>query len=155
MATVKLRVRYAETDQMGIAHHSAYVVWLEAARIEWLRNNGLNYRLLEADGILLPVHRLTIEYRSSARFDDLLETEARLTSAQSRRLRFDYRLLRRTGIENRDEDRSQSRHRGAGETTLLASATTFHTPTDHHGRAVRMPGTWLEKLRKHLDEGES
>jgi acyl-CoA thioester hydrolase len=155
MRTVKLRVRYAETDQMAIAHHSAYVVWLEAARIEWLRANGLSYRLLEADGILLPVHQLTIEYRSSARFDDLVEIALRLSSAQSRRLRFDYRLVRPPGVTDRDNGKgglsSRTYHDVSSEGTLLASATTFHTPTDRRGRAVRMPKRWLDQLRKHLD----
>jgi len=67
---VTLRVRYAETDQMGVAHHSAYVPWLEEARIDWLRAIGHSYRDLEAGGILMPVIELQVRYQRSVRFDD-------------------------------------------------------------------------------------
>jgi acyl-CoA thioester hydrolase len=71
---VKLRVRYAETDQMRIAHHSAYLIWFEAARVEWLRARGLDYRTLEAAGISLAVSAIEVLYHRSSRFDDELET---------------------------------------------------------------------------------
>jgi len=68
-----LRVRYVESDQMGVAHHSTYVAWLEQARIEWLRARGLRYRDLEEAGVFLPVVELNLRYRRSVRFDDELE----------------------------------------------------------------------------------
>ncbi len=68
-----IRVRYAESDQMGLAHHGAYVTWLEEARIEWLRANGQSYRELEARGVLMPVIALAIDYRRPMRFDDQIE----------------------------------------------------------------------------------
>ncbi len=68
-----IRVRYAESDQMGLAHHGAYVTWLEAARIEWLRANGHSYRDLEAQGVLMPVVDLAIDYRRPLRFDDQVD----------------------------------------------------------------------------------
>ena len=75
---MKLRVRFAETDQMGIAHHGAYVIWMEAARVEWLRGIGMNYRDLEAGGVSLAVSELQISYRHSAAFDDLLSVKTSL-----------------------------------------------------------------------------
>ena len=91
---MELRVRFAETDQMGVAHHAAYVVWLEAARVEWLRDLGLSYRDLEAQGVSLAVTGLDVRYRSAARFDDRLRIEVVLDEARSRRLRFGYRIVR-------------------------------------------------------------
>ncbi len=119
-------MRFAETDQMGVAHHSAYVVWLEAARVEWLRARGLSYREMEAGGVSLAVSGLELHYRASARFDDLLTVETTLTEARSRRFKYVYRILR-------------------GD-TLLATATTLHTPTDRQGRAVRLPEKWFSPL---------
>ena len=65
-----IRVRYAETDQMGVAHHAAYVPWFEEARIEWLRARGRSYRQLETEGLFMPVIELSVRYRRSLRFDD-------------------------------------------------------------------------------------
>lgn len=78
--TLGFRVRYAESDQMGYAHHAAYVVWLEAGRIEWLRSHGFSYRDLEAAGILMPVIEVDLRYRKPLRFDDevILRTAAEL-----------------------------------------------------------------------------
>lgn len=65
-----IRVRYAESDQMGVAHHASYVVWLEAARIEFLRTVGHSYRDLEAAGVAMPVVDLAVRYKRVMRFDD-------------------------------------------------------------------------------------
>ncbi len=73
MAGHRLRVRYAESDQMGVAHHGAWVVWFEEARIEWLRAHGFSYRELEAAGVLMPVIELAVRYRQPARFDDQID----------------------------------------------------------------------------------
>lgn len=128
LVPVKLRVRFAETDQMGIAHHSAYVVWMEAARVEWLRERGLSYRQLEDEGVSLAVSGLELGYRSAARFDDEVEIETKLVEARSRRFRFNYVLTR------------------PSDSALLASGATVHVPTDESGRAIRLPQEWLAKL---------
>ena len=127
-----LRVRFAETDQMGIAHHSAFVVWLEAARVEWLRERGLSYREMEDEGVSLAVSGLEINYRASARFDDEISVETTMVEARSRRFKYTYRVLR-------------------GD-TLLATATTLHTPTNRQGQATRLPEKWLLKLTTELEE---
>jgi acyl-CoA thioester hydrolase len=69
----RIRVRYAESDQMGLAHHGAYVTWFEECRIELLRQAGASYRELEAQGVLMPVVELTVRYKRSLRFDDIAE----------------------------------------------------------------------------------
>jgi hypothetical protein len=79
-------VRFAETDQMGVAHHGAYAAWLEVARVEWLRDRGLRLPRLEAQGISLAVSELRVEYRSAARFDDLLRITTWLDRGRQPRL---------------------------------------------------------------------
>jgi acyl-CoA thioester hydrolase len=88
-----LRVRYAETDAAGIAHHSAYVTWLEVGRVEWLRAAGLSYGELERDGYTLPVVELRLRYVSPARFDDALIVRTALTDARSRGVKFVYEVV--------------------------------------------------------------
>ena len=78
-----LRVRYVETDQMGVVHHSAYLAWMEVARTEYLRARGVPYRLLEEKGIRMPLLSVHAEYRVPARYDDEVELVARLAHADS------------------------------------------------------------------------
>jgi len=132
-----LRVRFAETDQMRIAHHAAYVVWLEAARVEWLRERGLRYRDLEDAGVSLAVAGLSVRYRAAARFDDELAIDVQLLEARSRRLRFGYRVERAEGSER----------------VTLALAETLHVPTDAGGRALRLPADWLTAIRRWVEPG--
>ena len=116
-----VRVRYAETDKMGIVYYANYLVWFEVARTDWLRDTGWTYRAMEQDGVGLPVIEAHCEYRTGARYDDELEvrTTARLVSAV--RLAFDYTVVRRS-----DE-------------ALIASGYTVHASVDHAGRPVRLP----------------
>ena len=90
----RITVRYAETDAMGVAHHSSYVAWLEEARIEWLRANGIIYRDLESQGLFMPVTQVQVTYRRPFRFDDTLVLRTRLESEGRCSLRFftDFRL---------------------------------------------------------------
>ena len=129
---MRLRVRFAETDQMGIAHHSSYVLWMEAARVEWLRERGVSYVEMERSGVSLAVSGVNINYRAAAYFDDEVEVETQLVEGKSRRFRYVYRLTR------------------ASDRTLLATGETVHTPVDHSGRAIRLSRDWLEKLEPHL-----
>ena len=68
----KVRVRYAETDQMGVVYHGNYAQYFEMGRVEWLRNKGLSYSFMEKNGVMLPVVSLTLNYKKPARYDDLL-----------------------------------------------------------------------------------
>ena len=71
--TTRVRVRYADTDQMGVVYYANYLVWFEVGRTEWLRDAGWNYRDMEEAGISLPVIEAHCEYRQSARYDDEIE----------------------------------------------------------------------------------
>ncbi len=92
-ATTTLRVRYAETDQMGVVYYAQYFVWFEVARAELLRHQGWSYRDMEASGVILPVIEAHCEYRRPARYDDEVEVRAdgRLTSPV--RMEFQYEVV--------------------------------------------------------------
>ncbi|MER3426423.1 MAG: esterase [Thermus sp.] len=123
---VPIKVRYAETDQMGVVHHSAYVVYLEAARVELLEKAGLPYHELEAQGLFFPVVELSLTYRKPAHFGEVLEVEVRLLELSPRALSFSYRVLR------------------SGE--VLAEGRTRHLCLVQ-GKAGRMSPALLERLR--------
>ena len=86
----ELRVRYAETDRMGVVYYANYLVWCEVGRVELLRALGRSYAALEGDGIGLAVSEARVRYLAPARFDDLVRVETTLTSIRSRALTFDY-----------------------------------------------------------------
>ena len=91
---VRVRVRFAETDLMGIVHHASYLAYMEVARIEWLRRRGVTYAVWAEQGIHLPVVDLAIRYRAPARFDDEIDVETTLSEVRAATLRFDYRIVR-------------------------------------------------------------
>ena len=116
-----LRVRYVETDQMGVVHHSAYLAWLEVARTDYLRGRGLSYRSLEESGFRMPVLSLGMNYHRPARYDDELAVRARLTDTTGVRFRFDYEVLRKT------------------DGAVLCRGWTEHVVTDLAGKPRRLP----------------
>lgn len=123
----QIRVRYAETDQMSVAYHANYFVWFEVARTDWLRQHGVAYRDLEAEGIFLPVIEARCEYRASARYDDDLTITARARLVSPVRVAFDYEI--------------------AGPSTLVAVGATVHAALDRAGRPVRVPARIKELIR--------
>jgi acyl-CoA thioester hydrolase len=93
MHTSTLRVRYAETDAMGVVHHAAYVPWFEVGRVNLLRAAGCPYGDIEARGLLVVLSDLQVRYRSPARFDDEVVIETQLITLKSRQIAFRYRAL--------------------------------------------------------------
>jgi acyl-CoA thioester hydrolase len=89
-----VRVRFGETDLMGIVHHGTYISYFEVGRVEYMRRRGLDYHSWTQLGIHLPVVEAHVRYRRTARFDELLCIETRLADLQRVQMRFDYRLLR-------------------------------------------------------------
>jgi acyl-CoA thioester hydrolase len=87
-----LRVRYAETDQMGVVYYAHYFAWFEVARADWLRARGWTYREMEESGVLLPVIEAHCEYRRPARYDDEIEVRAEGRLASPARIAFAYRV---------------------------------------------------------------
>ena len=122
-----IRVRYGETDQMGVAYHAHYLVWCEVGRTDLIRTLGPSYADLEAEGLRLAVAEATVRYRAPARYDDELRVETRLDRAQSRFVTFSYRIV-------------LERPAGAGTPgTLLATASTVLVALDGEGRTRVIP----------------
>jgi acyl-CoA thioester hydrolase len=96
LCEIMLRVRYAETDQMAVAHHSSHIVWFEVGRIELLRQLGFSYLEMEQDGMNLPVVELRCRYKHPARYDDEVTLRTRLAQLRGSLLRFRYELVRKS-----------------------------------------------------------
>ncbi|GIZ08755.1 thioesterase family protein [Flavobacterium sp. UMI-01] len=89
---LKVRVRYSETDQMGVVYHGNYAQYFEMGRVEWLRNMGVSYKWMEENGVMLPVVSLSVQYKKPARYDDLLTVKTILKSQTSVKIEFDYEI---------------------------------------------------------------
>ena len=87
-----VRVRYAETDQMGVVYHGNYAQYFEMGRVEWLRNLGVSYKWMEENGVMLPVVSLEMNYKKPARYDDVLLVKTILKSQNSVKIEFDYEI---------------------------------------------------------------
>jgi acyl-CoA thioester hydrolase len=120
-STSTVRVRYAETDKMGVVYYANYFVWFEVGRTDWLRDTGSNYRALEEDGIQLPVIEAHCEYRQGARYDDEIDIRTRAHKLSPVRIQFDYQIVRRA------------------DSMVLATGHTVHAAIDRQGRPTRMP----------------
>ena len=129
----RIRVRYAETDRMGIVYYANYFVWFEVARTDWLRSSGWSYREMEAGGISLPVIEAHCEYRRPALYDDELEIRTRARLLTPVRVRFDYELAR------------------LDEPQPLVTGHTVHAALDTAGRPCRLP----DRVRSMLEAPES
>ena len=128
MVAVKDRVRFVETDLMGVVHHSNYLRWFEMARVEYLRTANVLLPDLIADGILFPITDVQCKYRQSAYFDEKIRVEARLVDFSRAKLCFAYRVVRET------------------DNVLLAEGTTQNVFTDEKGRIIRLPQLYFERI---------
>jgi acyl-CoA thioester hydrolase len=126
--TTRVRVRYADTDRMGVVYYANYLVWFEVARTEWLRATGWSYREMEREGVSLPVIEAHCEYRQPARYDDEVDIAARATLLTPVRIRFDYDVTR------------------AADGTLAAVGYTVHAAVDAAGKPRRLPARVREIL---------
>ncbi len=120
-STTELRVRYAETDQMGVVYHANYLVWCEIARTDLIRSLGASYRELEERGVRLAVSEASVRYIAAARYDDRIRVETRLSRVTSRTMIFDYTIF--------NADSSQR----------LASASTTLISLDESNRVTVLP----------------
>jgi acyl-CoA thioester hydrolase len=123
-----IRVRYAETDAMGIVHHAVYPVWMELGRSDLLRDLGHSYAEWEKRGVMMSVAELHVKYRAPARYDELVEVRTRLKEAGRRRVIFAYAILR--------------------EGTRLAEGESVHVVTGPDGRACVMPDDLLQLISR-------
>ncbi|MFT5890364.1 MAG: acyl-CoA thioester hydrolase [Dokdonia sp.] len=124
-----IKVRYAETDQMGVVYHGNYPQYLEIARLEWLDSLGISYKSMEENGVFLPVYSINIMYKKSAQFDDLLKVSVTLRNLPTVRIIFDYKIY-----NQHDE--------------LLTTASTELIFMDaKKNRPIRCPAYILDKLQ--------
>lgn len=94
VTNTKISVRYAETDQMQIAHHSNYAIWFEAGRTDFIKAHGISYTDIEKAGIILPLLSLECQYKKAAFYEDELIVQTKLTKVTNTKLTFTYRVLR-------------------------------------------------------------
>jgi acyl-CoA thioester hydrolase len=90
---IEFRVRYNETDQMGVVYHGNYAQYFEMGRTDWLREMGFSYRALEDGGVMLPVISLSLNYIKSARYDDIIKVKTRLVKLPTAKIEFDYEIV--------------------------------------------------------------
>ncbi len=126
---VEIRVRYAETDQMGVAYYANYLVWFEVGRSELCRERGFRYSDLETMGYKLVVTDVHCRYRSSARYDETVIVRTRLMDAKKRMITFGYQVLRKDQGEE-----------------VIAEGETQHICVDSNGKTKSLPGKFLSCL---------
>jgi len=134
MSTTELRVRYAETDQMGVVYYANYLVWFEIGRIELLRSLGYDYNRLQLEHkLMIPVIEVNCRYRNPARYDDEILIEATPVLLRGPLLKFAYRILRKSpeGEENK----------------LLAEGETMHVICDENMKKRYLPENYAAALR--------
>jgi acyl-CoA thioester hydrolase len=132
-AETTVRVRYAETDQMGVVYHGNYFTWFEVGRVELCRQLGFEYKRMEIeDDRFIVVADAHCRYKRPARFDDLLVIRTKVAEAQRRTVRFDYEILNQVSGE------------------LIATGDTLHVFCDRAGKPKSLP----EKYRKYFIASE-
>jgi acyl-CoA thioester hydrolase len=128
----RVRVRYAETDQMGVVYHSNYLIWFEVGRVELIRQLGLNYKQMEEEGCGIAVVNVHVRYKAPARYDDELIIETRLLAARGAVVKFGYRILRIT------------------DGLLLCEGETMHVVVGVDMKKRSLPPKYAERFAAHL-----
>ena len=130
IAESHIRVRYAETDQMGVVYHSNYFIWFEIGRVELMRQLGFPYRDIEQnDGLFIAVADARCRYKAPARYDDEVIVRTHLKNVRESLVKFGYEVVR------------------AGDGTLLAEGETTHIVTDKKMKPARLPEKYLQAFR--------
>jgi acyl-CoA thioester hydrolase len=130
----RLRVRYVETDQMGVVYHANYLIWFEVGRVELLRQMGFSYRDMEAnDGCCIAVIDARCRYKAPARYDDEVIIRTRLEHMRESVIRFAYEVVR------------------SGDNTLLAEGETTHVVVDMEMKKTRLPKKYSDAFRAAME----
>ncbi|NUQ27765.1 MAG: acyl-CoA thioesterase [Acidobacteriaceae bacterium] len=127
-AEARIRVRYAETDQMGVVYHANYVVWFEVGRVELLRSIGLPYKQLEEEGILIAVAEVNARYKRPARYDDEIAVRTTVKQVRGSIIRIGYQVVRVT-----DEE-------------LLCEGETVHVVIDREFKRASLPEAYAARM---------
>lgn len=136
MITVQEKVRFVETDMMGVVHHSNYFRWFEMGRVEYLRQAGVLLTELMADGIVFPITHVDCQYRSSAKFDDYIVIETTLQEVSPVKMVFTYKVIKEV------------------DGVLLATGSTQNVFTDNNGKIIRLASKYYGKLQMSCESKE-
>jgi acyl-CoA thioester hydrolase len=130
--TITFRVRYAETDKMGIAHHSSYLLWFEMARIELMRSIGLSYAQFEKDGFLMPVLEVNVHYNKAVTFDQLLNITASVNQKPKARFKYNYQI--------------------SDGNDIICEGYSIHGYMNLENKAIKPPKTFLNKINEYFKD---
>ena len=133
----RVRVRYAETDQMGVVYHSNFIIWFEVGRVELLRELGFSYKEMEADGLHLPVAEVKCRYKASAMYDDVVLIRTRMMNLRGFLIHFGYEAVRES------------------DGTLLAEGETVHLVVGRDMQKMSLPAKYMVPFRKAMGEKNS
>jgi acyl-CoA thioester hydrolase len=129
VAETRVRVRYAETDQMGVVYHADYLIWFEVGRVEYIRQLGLDYKSMEREeGCGIAVVDVSVRYKAPARYDDELVVQTRLITARGALIRFGYRIVREA------------------DGTLLCEGETVHVVVDTDMKKTSLPKKYADRF---------
>jgi acyl-CoA thioester hydrolase len=128
----RLRVRYAETDQMGVVYHSNFIIWFEVGRVEAMRQLGFSYKQMEHDGCHLPVVEVRCRFKAPALYDEEILVRTHIKNLRASMIHFVYEVVR------------------ADDGTLLAEGETIHFTVDDQGNKRRFPEKYMHAMRAAL-----
>lgn len=137
MITIRDRVRFAETDLMGVVHHANYLRWLEMGRVAYMRDCGIALNDLMADGVIFPVTELSVRYKNSLAFDDEFAVETKMTAFNRAKMEFNYRVIR------------------VSDGAVAVEAHTRNVFTDRSGRITRLKSPWYEQILEKFNEDKA
>jgi acyl-CoA thioester hydrolase len=126
--TIETDVRFAETDQMGVVHHSSYIVWFEMGRVAWMKAANMPYTEVAGSGYNFAVTAIHAAYRAASRFGDTIQIVTRLANLRSRQVEFTYEI------------------RNAADQTLLATGSSEHICVDQSGKMTKIPQSIYNRL---------
>ncbi|MGM9561918.1 MAG: acyl-CoA thioesterase [Phascolarctobacterium sp.] len=130
MITIRDRVRFVETDMMGVVHHANYLRWFEMGRVAYLRACGITLGELMDAGVIFPITEVKVQYKNSCTFDDDFEVQVRMTGFNKAKMEFDYKIIRlRDGA-------------------VAVEGHTRNVFTDKEGRIIRLEPQWFDKIQK-------
>ena len=130
MITIHDRVRFVETDMMGVVHHANYLRWFEMGRVAYLRACGITLGELMDAGVIFPITEVKAQYKNSCTFDDDFEVQVRMTGFNKAKMEFDYKIIRlRDGA-------------------VAVEGHTRNVFTDKEGRIIRLEPQWFDKIQK-------
>jgi len=130
----RVRVRYAETDQMGVVYHANYLIWFEVGRVELIRQMGFSYKAMEQDGFAIAVVEASVRYKSPARYDDELIVRTRVVLMRGSIIRMAYAIYR------------------ADDELLLCEGATTHVVVDGEMKKAALPAVYAEAFRAAMEE---